>query len=189
MITFRNLMVSLAVLFVFMFCFGTSLQAASVEETVELVGPETAGGDCDGDNVGRASIEHRAESLAERIVGRVFDKDKSDDSLTITVRTRPRGNAEELEDMVFNVFWFAVAPGGNCYDPTMDEAFFLGTITTDDRGRGRARFQEPDGNKSPGDGVTLVVCKQPAPDDETCDLTDGLPSYTAIFTKDFPPGP
>ena len=179
MITCRNLMVLLAVLFASTFWFGASVQAAAVEETSDLRGPESALFQCDGATVGRATIEHSDLSLAEKITGFVFDKDKSDNRVLVTVRFR-----NGTPDTEFNVFWVTPNNPGDCYAGG-NARELLGQIMTDANGRARARFSLPDGNPVPGEGVVLFLCVR---DGDTCmtPVTD-FDRYTAVFSEVFPP--
>lgn len=182
----RSLKVSFAVLFVFMFCFGTSVQAASTEVTSDLLGPESDLFQCDGDNVGRATIAKKELNLAERIVGGVLRKDKSSDRLTVTLRFR-----NGPDGATFNVFWIEPDAPGDCYAGG-NARKLLGQITTDSRGRGKARFTETEGNPfpnpAPGGGVVLFLCLPDAATGLTCEspVTD-FDRYTATFPGFRPP--
>ena len=151
---FRSLIVSLAVFFAFIFCFVTS-QAAAFEERVALQGPEVhPPTQCIGNVVGRTTIEKKGEDLAQQIVGAVLQKDKSDNSITVTVRFR-NGPPNER----FNVIWNGLATPGDCIPVTGGK--FLGQMTTDADGEGRARFITTD--PFPGDGVKIIACAGTGP--------------------------
>lgn len=175
----RRLMLSFLVLFALMFCFGTSLQAAGVEEQVELKGPDVIPDTCAGAVVGRASIEHKDLDLAQQIVGSVLDKDKSDDSIDITLRFR-NGPPNAL----FNVIWAALSIPGDC--ASIISGTFVGQISTDANGAGRDRYRLQAGNPFPGNGVKLLVCLPTGP---TGNCVSGDTVYTALFTEVFPPAP
>lgn len=174
----RRFSVSFAVLFALMFCYGTSLQAAAVEETVELKGPDVQPGTCIGGTVGRVTIEHKDLDLAQTIVGEVLNKDKTDNDNIVTVRFR-----NGPPDTQMTVAWLGLPTPGDCL-PIMG-GNFLGIITTDANGRARARFVLE--NPFPGKGVKIRACVHLTGPTNGCDAGDEI--YTGLFTEVFPPAP
>ena len=175
----RSLNVSLIVLSALMFCIVNSVQAASIEEEANLLGPESGFQLCDGPVVGKTSVQTKSLSLAEKIVGKVFNKDKSSEDLTVSVRFR--NGTPETE---FNVFWFGLATPLDCGSTTSNSTI-IGQITTDTRGRARERFRIIGGNPFPGEGVLLAVCFVGDPPGEVC----VNPVFTSLLPGIFPPAP
>lgn len=185
----QKLMVSatpiLFIVFYFGFC-NTIFAASSLKEVNRLRGPLTEMDICGGADVGRATIEHKDLDLAQKIVGKVFNKDKSTDRITVSVIAR-----DIQEDRNYNVYWISLDTPGVCdFDMVMPEDLrFLGRFRTDENGWGRGRFRLEEGNPVPGKGVVLFVCRpgQISIPGGFCNFTE--PAFTSLFESVFPPNP
>ena len=178
---FRSLMLSFAVVFALMLCVGTSVQAAEVLEQRDLSGPTPFVGPapgiaCVGEVVGRTTIEKKGEDLAQQIVGAITGINKSDDSITVTIRFR---NGPPNQTML--VKWRPLDVPGDCATPTAGTfGKFIGTISTDADGAGRTRIVIPE-NPFPTKGVKLYACIPNA--NPNCGVGDTV--YWSLFTEVF----
>ena len=178
---FRSLTVSFVLLFVLMFSFGTSLQAAEVLEQRDLAGPSAfqgapPGTACVGDVVGRVTIEKKGEDLAQQIVGAVTGINKSNESVTVTVRFR-NGPPNRTN---IPVRWRPLDVPGDCGSVTPGTwGQTIARINTDADGAARVRAVLP-ANPFPGKGVKIYVCFNIG---AVCQPGD--PAYWALFNEVF----